>query len=241
MRRTSKRLKEEYELNKGEQMSVSLSRLRETVRRRDKRVEDLLQRIKDLKEQHSKEIHQLGILHRREIRKSETRERNQKKKVQEWKKRNKIKRVKTRVRWKTYEPSEEIRKLEESVEKASKVSRRVKDFFEMSQKVDFFIDNKNKENGSDLTRESLIILMTLEFIDDVRGVPATRPLLYNTSPYKLRENMNMLVREGYLVKDSIWYRISFSGKELIKDAINYISYGSSEIIKVIKHEEDKGT
>ena len=216
-------------------MKDSLQRLRNTIKGRDSTIERLKRENRELRENEGKGIRQMEVLKNREIRKRETVIRNQQKKLVELrkKKRNRPKIV-YRNRWREFEPSSSVLSLKKSIENASQVTRRVSDIFEVLQKASLFIEEFNKENETNLTLEHFIILAGTELIGDVRGVYATRVHLYNSSPHKMRKAFNELVKAGLMKKDSVFYNVNALGSKFLDDLGNRVSYGSSEVIKLLE-------
>lgn len=238
-RRTTDRIKKEYEKNLGESMHDTINRLRTRVSYRDRVIERLRGKVKELEEQRIKEVREVSKLKNREIRKRDTVIRNLKKKEEEKRKREgrKFKRsIVYKNRWKEFEPSPYILNLKQSIEKASKQPKTRKDIYETIQKTIFYINKYNEENNTNLTIESVIALISFFLIDDVRGVMVTRHRLYGLSPHKVRKTINDLVKADLVTKKSVWYNINLRGQMFIEGLENHIIKGKSEIIKLLKDE-----
>lgn len=237
-RRTADRIKKEYELNQGESMKTTLQRLRNNVAYKNKRIGALNERIKELEEEKRKEVSEVSKVKNREIRKRETIIRNLNKKAQEKREREgrKFKRsIIYKNRWKEFEPSASVLSLKKNIQKVSSISKSRIEIFEIIQKISCYIDNYNKENGTNLTIESVVALITFYLIDDVRGVMVTSHNFYGLSPHKTRKVINDLVKADLVTKKSVWYNVNLRGGIFIDNLEEYLNKGSSEVLKIIKN------
>ena len=239
-RRTKERIEREHQRrNHGETMRDSLERLRNLVKARDKTVERLRRENRELRENEGKEVRKMEVLKNREIRKRETIIRNQKKKMDKLsKKKWRRPKVVYRNRWKEFEPSSSVLSLKKSIENASQVPRPTSDLFEILQKIGLFIEEFNTENETKLSLEHFVLLAGTHLIGDVRGVYSTRIKLYNNSPHKIRKAFNELVKAGLMKKDSVFYNTNALGIKFLTDLSNRVSYGTSEIIKLLEEYDD---
>lgn len=243
-RRTPERMRLEL-LKRGVTPSqTTINRLRARLSRRDARIENLLKKINELEILSDKGIRELKTLSNREIRKRETIIRNLKKKEEQRKERTKVRRkVVYKNRWREFQPSSSVLHLQDNIEKASKLDKRSSDIFEVLQKITYFIQRYNNQNGTSLTIESVISLISAEMVDDLRGIIATQLIVYLNSPHKVRKTLNNLVDCGLMSKkgSSIYYNITFTGREFIKDLTDHLSWGKSEIVKFLKQDKEDGS
>lgn len=240
-RRTTERLKKEYsKRNLGESMYDTIRRLRTRVSYRDKVIEGLRNKVKELEEEKRKEVSEVSKLKNREIRKRDTIIKNLKKKEKERREREgrKFKRsIVYKNRWREFEPSSSILNLKQSIEKASREDNKDRrNIYETIQKVSYFINEYNKENELNLTLESVTALISFYLIDDVRGLMVTRHRMYGFSPHKVRKTITDLVKADLVTKKSVWYNINLRGQMLIESLEEYMRNGKSEIVKLLKDE-----
>lgn len=235
-RRTRERIEREYQAkNYGETMKETIYRLRGTLSNRDKQVERLREEVRTLKENEGKAVRQMEVLKNREIRKRETIIRNQKKKLDKLVvRKRKRPSIVYRNRWKEFEPSSSVLSLKRSIENASQVTRRVTDIFEVLQKMGVFFEEFYKESGVRLSFGHFIVLAGMEMIGDVRGIFSTRVYVYGNSPHKTRKLYTDLVKAGLAEKYKNYYTINAMGKKFLDDLGNRVSYGASEVIKMLE-------
>lgn len=241
MKRTDTFIRNQYEKTYGEKMGETIKRLNKVIDRRDKRIESLRDQIKELNLQEGKKARSVEVKLNREIRKRETIIRNLKKKHEDFRGRTmkKARSIIYKTRYKEYEPDKEVVRLEERIEDASKVHVQDREIYEVMMKSNRFVEEYNEINGTRLDILSYLILLSLSFFNNPRGVMATTIQIKGQSPHKIRTGLNRLSKTGLVKKKSVWYRITFLGETFLKDVRNLISYGNSEVINLIKETENK--
>lgn len=237
MRRRQERAKQELEKNWGVSYRKRVARLSRTIYKRNDRIKVLLGRIERLKEDYGKLEHRLGILHRREIRKLETKLRNLQNKFDDFKERKgqRNRTVIYRKKYTHYEPTAKIKSFE-------KYCLGIKDeteelyitHFERFMKVYEYLKRYNEENDAELTLNHYLILLYLLFAKTGLGVTAPKVTIPTLSPHTVRKSLNYLVELSLADKNKLRFRITLLGEAFLKDVKNLNSFGKSEIIELAK-------
>lgn len=239
MRRTATYIRNQHKDTYGEKVNSTIVKLRKTIDRRDKRIDNLLEKIKELKKQEGKKARSVEVKLNREVRKRETIIRNLKKKHEDFRNRTmkKARSIIYKTRYKEYEPDKEVLNLEERIKGASEVHVKDREVYEIMMKSNRFVEEYNDRNGTRLDTLSYLLLLSLSFFDNPRGVMATTIKIRGVSDHKIRTGLNRLSKIGLVNKKSVWYRLTFLGETFLKDVRNMITFGKSEVLTLIKEKE----
>lgn len=238
MHRRPQRRAEEFEKRTGKSYAETTARLRDTITKKNARIAVLTERLSKIRDEHNLEIHKLKILHRRDLRKENTKFSNLDSKFKDFKKkkgeRNRV--VIYKNKYKTYETPSTIKTFEKLMTDVKDLPEDYLTMFERLIKINQFLEDYNKENNTQLNYQHYIILLNLTFTRGrLQGVTAPKLVIPMMSQHMIRKSLNYLSDQGLCTKvNRISFRISMVGDKLLKDLKNFNSYGKSEVIEHIK-------
>lgn len=242
MKRKASRYKQEYLEKTGFTYEATIKKLRMQVNNKNNRIKVLEDRIRQLKENEGKVVHNLGILHRRELRKLETKLNNVKKTYEDFKDRKgkKHRSIVYKYRYKTYEHPRQVKKFEETcINLSEQRNNSYIEMFELIVKVLRKLEDYNKEHETELTLTHYLVLLNLFFVkESVAGVTPPKIILPQHSPHNIRKAVNYLADVGLIIRVSkTRFKINMLGEDLLKDIKNFDSFGKSEVVEAIKSME----
>lgn len=238
-RRVARRHKEFEAKSGGVSYEETIKRYTGTIKRRDDRIKVLMGRINDLKGANDKVIHELNIVHRRELKKLNTKIKNWEKRYKDFQKRKGIRHrtVIYKNKYKYYEHPTTVRNFEKTcLELKDNFSESHLESFEKIVKVMSFIETYNTDNNTALTLEHYLLLLVMLYSKPIiGGITAPKIVLPQMSQHKIRKGLNYLADVGLLTKQTrIRFKINLLGEEFLKDIKNFDSYGKSEVVETVK-------
>src|SRR5699024_610254 len=203
------------------------------------RIKVLREQLKSIEGEHKKEIHQIGVLNRRELRKLQTKINNWEKRYRELQ--NKVgKKPRTvfyRTRYKHYVPPAVVEKFENTLtEVRNNVSERHLENFEKFTKVLQHLDEYNYEFVTDLNITHYLLLLTLLFHKEtLLGITVSNIEIPTLTPHTIRKGLNYLADKGLITRvGKIKFKINGMGEDLLNDIRNKDSFGNSAVLEQIK-------
>lgn len=239
MRRKLARSHREFLENEGQTFTDVRTALQQKISRRDNRIKILKEQLKSIEDEHKKEIHQIEILNRRELKKLQTKINNWEKRYREFQ--NKVgKKPRTvfyRTRYKHYVPPAVVERFEKTLtEVRDNVSDRHLENFEKFTKVLQHLDEYNYEFVMDLTITHYLLLLTLLYYKETMlGVTVSNIEIPTLTPYNIRKGLNYLTDKGLITRvGKIKFKINGMGEDLLNEIRNRDSFGNSAVLEQIK-------
>lgn len=238
-RRVDRRRKEFKDKHGGVTYSATILMYKKTIYKRDRRIKDLLERVSTNKKNHTKKLHDIGVLHRRALRSKDTIINQWKKKYKDFQARKGIRHrtVNYKYKYVYYESPTIIKNFEKTCTTLKdNFSDSHLESFEKIVKVISFIEKYNEENNTSLTIEHyLLLLVTLYSKPILGGITSPKVVLPQMSQHKIRKGLNYLAEIGMLSKpSSIKFKINLLGEGFLKDIRNFDSHGKSEVVELVK-------
>ena len=240
MKRRPQRRLQEFEDKHGVSYSGMINRLKDTIRRREIKITRLETQLEELKVSYKKEIHTLGVEHRRQLRKAETKLRNSEKKYRDFQKRKGIRHrtVIHKTKYEHYEHPSQVKTFEKRcIDLMTESKSGYLISFENIVKYLTFLDDYNKDNGTSLTLLHYIVLLNAYLLKEESTQGFTPPRLYlpQYSPHQLRTSLVGLAEAGFLNRLSkSKFQINLIGEGFLKDITNFNSYGKSNVVEALK-------
>lgn len=239
MRRKLARSHREFLEKEGKTFTDVRTALQQKISRRDNRIKILREQLKSIEDDHKKEIHQIGVLNRRELRKLQTKINNWEKRYRELQ--NKVgKKPRTvfyRTRYKHYVPPAVVEKFENTLtEVRNNVSERHLENFEKFTKVLQHLDEYNYEFVTNLNITHYLLLITLLFHKEtLLGITVSNIEIPTLTPHTIRKGLNYLADKGLITRvGKIKFKINGMGEDLLNDIRNKDSFGNSAVLEQIK-------
>lgn len=239
MRRKLSRSHREFADKEGQTFTQVRALLNAKIKRRDNRIKILKDKLASIEEDHKKDIHQLEILHRREVKKRETKIKNWEKRYREFQSKvgKKPRTVFYRTRYKYYEPPALVDKFEKTlVNVRDNVSDKHLENFEKITKILEHLDEHNYEFVTDFTINHYLLLLVLLFHKEtLLGVTVSSIEIPTLTPYMIRKGINYLADKGLVDRvGKIKFKINGMGEDLLHEIRNRDSFGKSSVLEQIK-------
>ena len=239
MRRKLARSHREFLEKEGKTFTDVRTALQQKISRRDNRIKILREQLKSIEDEHKKEIHQIGVLNRRELKKLQTKINNWEKRYRELQ--NKVgKKPRTvfyRTRYKHYVPPAVVEKFENTLtEVRNNVSERHLENFEKFTKVLQHLDEYNYEFVTNLNITHYLLLITLLLHKEtLLGITVSNIEIPTLTPHTIRKGLNYLADKGLITRvGKIKFKINGMGEDLLNDIRNKDSFGNSAVLEQIK-------
>ena len=239
MKRRPQRRQQEFEDKHGVSYSGMINRLNDTIRRRDRKITKLETQLEELKVSYKKEIHTLGVEHRRQLRKAETKLRNSEKKYKDFQKRKGIRHrtVIHKTKYEHYEHPSQVKTFEKRCIELMEDTKGILGSFENLVKYLTFLEDYNEKNNTSLTLSHYLVLLNSYLLkeESTQGFTPPRMYLPQYSPHQIRTAVVYLSEVGLLNRLSkSRFQINLIGEGFLKDITNFKSYGKSNVVEALK-------
>lgn len=225
------------QIPKNSSYSKTLVRLKEKIKYKENRIAQLLERIENLKIDYSKLENRLGAIHRRELRKQETRLKNLRKRYEAFKERKgqRHRSIVYRKHYKTYESDGAVKKFENHLTKLSEASLNQTHFetFEKLIKLYKFLST----NEYNISLNHYLVLLGLFLIKPthIAGITVPKLIIPTLSQHVVRKCLKDLLVNDLCLRSGIRYRITALGEHLLEDS-RRTGRVTSELLEIIKKQ-----
>lgn len=245
MRRKQERANEEVKRDWGAYYKTLVSRYRQTIKRREDKIEKILSEISGIKADLKKGFRKKEVELNAKIRSLETQLRNQIQKYKDFQKRKgqRHRSIIHKTRYKTYQSPKGIKRYEERLSQLSEATTGTSylEDYEKHVKLLSFVEsyNRDKDQQCQITTNHYYVLLTLLFLrfDNGLGVTAPKIKIPTLSPHIIRKTLNHLVDLNMADKNKLRFRITILGEDIINRVRKNTIKDSSYTIEAIK----KGT